>query len=174
VRLRRLRLSILAHFLAVGKVLDVEVDGWEAGAARQWNRRSARIRGVNDQRLSEPAEKFGSSTHPPVKIPRLDFVHFAHRARGRGPRRQHLQLRTNNILTALGGAPTIPNSEGNEYNISSDDFFQLEYQSKLVCDVSAGCISVKLTEIIHTLGSEIHRIRQDKVLPGHHADRASI
>jgi len=76
------------------------------------------------------------------------------------------ELETDKIIVAVGGYPTIPsNIPGAELGITSDGFFDLDYQPKKVVIVGAGYISVELAGIFNTLGTETHLvIRQDAVL----------
>ncbi|ODV86689.1 hypothetical protein CANARDRAFT_27107 [[Candida] arabinofermentans NRRL YB-2248] len=71
-----------------------------------------------------------------------------------------------NILIATGGTPVDPtNIKGYELGISSDGFFELDYQPKKVAIVGAGYIGVELAGVFKGLGSETHLIiRGDTVL----------
>jgi len=60
------------------------------------------------------------------------------------------------ILIASGGAPRLPDYEGAEHVITSDDFFFLPKQPKSVVIEGGGYISVEFAHILHGLGSEVH------------------
>ncbi|EGV61844.1 Glutathione reductase [Yamadazyma tenuis] len=70
------------------------------------------------------------------------------------------------VLVATGGAPIVPPSvPGAELGITSDGFFELDYQPKSVAVVGAGYIGVELAGVFRSLGSETHLvIRGDTVL----------
>jgi len=78
------------------------------------------------------------------------------------------QLKTDKVVVATGGRPTIPSDKdipGASLGINSDGFFDLEEQPKRVAVVGAGYIAVELAGVFHTLGSEVHSIiRHDTVL----------
>lgn len=58
------------------------------------------------------------------------------------------------ILIAVGGKPSIPNIEGAEYGITSDDFFALTEQPKRMLVVGAGYIACEIAGLMHGLGTE--------------------
>jgi glutathione reductase (NADPH) len=61
-----------------------------------------------------------------------------------------------NILIAVGSSAWIPNVPGaQEYGMTSDGFFELEYLPKKVAIVGAGYIAVELAGIFASLGSEV-------------------
>lgn len=64
-------------------------------------------------------------------------------------------LEGSHILVATGGFPLLPDIEGAELGITSDEFFELETQPKKVALVGAGYIAVELAGIFHTLGSDV-------------------
>lgn len=70
------------------------------------------------------------------------------------------------ILLATGGAPIVPPKiEGSELGITSDGFFELEYQPKRVAVVGAGYIGVELSGVFNALGTHVDFvIRGDTVL----------
>lgn len=78
----------------------------------------------------------------------------------------HVDVTADHILLAAGGAPTIPSEpKGADLGITSDGFFKLEKQPKVVALVGAGYISVELAGVFHALGSETHLfIRHNAVL----------
>ncbi|WP_281545135.1 glutathione-disulfide reductase [Grimontia sp. SpTr1] len=61
-----------------------------------------------------------------------------------------------NILIAVGGAPTIPNIPGAEHGIDSNGFFELNEQPKRVAVVGAGYIAVEIAGVLNALGTETH------------------
>lgn len=69
------------------------------------------------------------------------------------------------IVVSTGGYPLVPEVEGAEYGITSDEFFSLEEAPKRVAVVGAGYIAVELAQLLSALGSETNLIcRGDMVL----------
>ena len=69
------------------------------------------------------------------------------------------------IVVSTGGYPLIPEIEGAEFGITSDEFFSLEDAPKRVAVVGAGYIAVELAQLLSALGSETDLIcRGDMVL----------
>lgn len=66
------------------------------------------------------------------------------------------QYTADNILIAVGGAPTIPDVPGAEHGIDSNGFFELTEQPKRVAVVGAGYIAVEIAGVLNALGSETH------------------
>lgn len=73
-------------------------------------------------------------------------------------------LEGSHILVATGGFPLLPDIEGAELGITSDEFFELETQPKKVALVGAGYIAVELAGIFHTLGIIIVNTETDYLL----------
>jgi len=74
-------------------------------------------------------------------------------------------IKGKHILVAVGGRPTIPSSEGADRGITSDGFFELKKQPKVVAVVGAGYIAVETAGMLHHLGTETHLfIRHDNFL----------
>lgn len=70
-----------------------------------------------------------------------------------------------NILIATGGKPTIPNVEGAEYGVTSNEVFALEKLPKSIAVVGAGYIAVELAGVFNGLGVETHLfVRRDRPL----------
>ncbi len=65
------------------------------------------------------------------------------------------QYTSDHILIATGSHPEIPAVPGAELGITSDDFFQLEYQPGHVAIIGSGYIAVELAGILNALGSEV-------------------
>ncbi len=59
------------------------------------------------------------------------------------------------IVIAPGGVPTVPDTPGAEYGITSDGFFALTEQPKRVAVVGAGYIAVELAGVLNALGSDV-------------------
>jgi len=69
------------------------------------------------------------------------------------------------IVIAPGGVPTVPDIEGREHILTSDDFFALEEQPARVAVVGAGYIAVELAGLLNGLGSEVSMLlRKDHFL----------
>lgn len=77
-----------------------------------------------------------------------------------------LVFTSDKILIATGGQPIIPPKvEGSELGITSDGFFELDYQPKSVAIVGAGYIGIEFAGVFKSLGTETHLvIRGDTVL----------
>ena len=79
------------------------------------------------------------------------------------------------ILIAVGGRPWIPEFEGSEYVITSDDAFHLEQLPARVVVVGGGYIACEFAGIFNGLGSEVHQVyRGDRVLRGFDDDVRSF
>ncbi len=75
------------------------------------------------------------------------------------------QYTADHIVIAPGGVPTVPDIEGSEHVLTSDDFFALEEQPKRVAVVGAGYIAVELAGLLNGLGSEVTMLlRKDHFL----------
>ena len=75
------------------------------------------------------------------------------------------------ILLATGGWPWIPDFEGSEHVISSNEVFHLEALPPRVITVGAGYIACEFASIFNGLGSEVHQVyRGDQVLRGFDGD----
>lgn len=59
------------------------------------------------------------------------------------------------ILVAPGGAPNVPDIPGKELAVTSDGFFDFEYQPKRVCVLGAGYIAVELAGMMAAMGSDV-------------------
>lgn len=69
------------------------------------------------------------------------------------------------ILLASGGEPVVPDVPGAELGVTSDGFFEFEYQPKRVCVIGAGYIAVELAGMLRAYGSEVTlAIRKDSFL----------
>ncbi|CAJ0544027.1 Ff.00g040460.m01.CDS01 [Fusarium sp. VM40] len=77
-----------------------------------------------------------------------------------------IKVSAKKILIATGGHPTVPQGiPGAEYGITSDGFFELDYQPKKVAIVGAGYIAVEFAGMLQALGTETHVfIRHEKFL----------
>jgi glutathione reductase (NADPH) len=75
------------------------------------------------------------------------------------------------ILLATGGWPWIPDFEGAEHVISSNEVFLLEALPPRVITVGAGYIACEFASIFNGMGSEVHQVyRGDQVLRGFDGD----
>jgi len=75
------------------------------------------------------------------------------------------------ILIATGGAPFMPEIDGIEYAISSNEVFHLPEQPKRILICGAGYIAVEFAAIFNGLGSHVEiAYRKDKLLRGFDED----
>jgi glutathione reductase (NADPH) len=75
--------------------------------------------------------------------------------------------RADRILVATGGRPRWPAIPGAELGITSDGFFELDYQPRRVAVVGAGYIAVELAGLLNSLGSEVTMLlRREHLLGG--------
>ncbi len=71
------------------------------------------------------------------------------------------------ILLAAGGHPWIPEFDGAEHAITSNEAFDLEELPRRVAVVGGGYIACEFAGIFNGLGSEVHQVyRGDRVLRG--------
>ena len=59
------------------------------------------------------------------------------------------------VLIATGGTPVVPDIEGADLGITSDDFFELEHLPKNVAVIGGGYIAVELAGVLHALGAKV-------------------
>lgn len=72
---------------------------------------------------------------------------------------------TKYMLIATGGRPVLPQIEGIDYAISSNEVFHLAHQPKHIVIVGAGYIALEFAGIFHGLGSKVSVIhRRDEIL----------
>jgi glutathione reductase (NADPH) len=75
------------------------------------------------------------------------------------------------ILVAAGGRPWVPQFEGREHAITSDEAFHLEELPRRAVVVGGGYIACEFAGIFNGLGSEVHQVyRGDRVLRGFDGD----
>ncbi|MEJ2533983.1 MAG: glutathione-disulfide reductase [Gammaproteobacteria bacterium] len=75
------------------------------------------------------------------------------------------------ILIAAGGRPWVPEFEGAEHAITSDEAFHLEALPRRAVVVGGGYIACEFAGIFNGLGSEVHQVyRGDRVLRGFDGD----
>jgi len=75
------------------------------------------------------------------------------------------------ILLAAGGRPWVPEFEGSEHVITSDEAFHLEALPPRVLVVGGGYIACEFASIFNGLGSEVRQVyRGDRVLRGFDMD----
>ncbi len=72
-----------------------------------------------------------------------------------------------NIVVSTGGYPLIPNTQGAEFGITSDEFFDLEAAPKRVVVVGAGYIAVELAQLLSALGSQVELICRGEMVLRH-------
>lgn len=69
------------------------------------------------------------------------------------------------VLVTSGGHPIIPPIEGAEFGITSNGFFELDYQPKSVAIVGVGYIGIELGGVFASVGTKVHLIaRGEKLL----------
>lgn len=66
------------------------------------------------------------------------------------------QFTAEHILIATGGEPVIPNVEGAEYGITSNEVFEMKQLPKRMAFVGAGYIAVEMAGVFNSLGVETH------------------
>lgn len=66
------------------------------------------------------------------------------------------ELKTKNILIAVGGGPARLNIPGGEHTITSDEALSLPEQPKRIAIIGAGYIAVEFAGIFAGFGSEVH------------------
>ncbi len=82
-----------------------------------------------------------------------------------GVRVNEAEYRARHIIIATGGRPAVPDLEGAELGITSDDFFALESRPQRVLIVGSGYVSVELGGVFQALGSAVTiAVRRDGVL----------
>lgn len=59
------------------------------------------------------------------------------------------------IVIAPGGAPTLPDTPGAEFGITSDGFFELQDLPRRVAVVGSGYIAVELAGMLNALGADV-------------------
>lgn len=75
------------------------------------------------------------------------------------------RVRAGRIIIATGGRPSVPDIDGAELGITSDDFFILEERPQRVLIVGSGYVAVELGGVFDSLGSEVTiATRRDGVL----------
>lgn len=62
------------------------------------------------------------------------------------------------IVIAVGGEPMIPDIDGAELGIDSDDFFALRELPRSIAIVGAGYIAIEIAGVLNALGVETHLI----------------
>lgn len=78
-----------------------------------------------------------------------------------------LPTQARHILIATGGTPSIPDIEGAELGMSSDDMFELEQLPKKIVIIGGGYIAVEFACIFNGLGVEVELLhRGDLILRG--------
>lgn len=71
------------------------------------------------------------------------------------------------ILIATGGKPFVPDFEGKEHVITSDDIFDLPHFPEKMVVVGTGYIGCEMASIFNGLGAQVHLLlRSDKILRG--------
>ncbi len=69
------------------------------------------------------------------------------------------------IVIAVGGEPMMPNIEGAEYGMDSDDFFALRSLPQSIAIVGSGYIAIEIAGVLNALGVETHLlIRKNRFL----------
>ena len=69
------------------------------------------------------------------------------------------------VVIATGGQPVVPDIEGAEAGLTSDDFFELDALPKRAAIVGSGYIAVELAGVLYALGSKVTLlVRRDTVL----------
>tara|TARA_B100000959_G_scaffold27493_2_gene26473 strand:- start:4542 stop:5909 length:1368 start_codon:yes stop_codon:yes gene_type:complete len=99
---------------------------------------------------------------------------FSSRASLQGPHEIRVDGRTvtaRYILLAVGGWPWVPQFEGNEHVITSNEAFHLQQLPEAITIVGGGYIAVEFASIFSRLGCETTLVyRRDRLLRGFDAD----
>jgi glutathione reductase (NADPH) len=100
---------------------------------------------------------------------------FAERAVVTGPNSVKLAsgktITAANILIAVGGWPVMPEFEGNEHCISSNEIFHLPEQPKRLVVMGGGYIAVEFAGVFNALGSQVTLVnRSDTILRTYEQD----
>ena len=98
--------------------------------------------------------------------------HFAERAVVTGPHSVRLssgrEITAGHILIAVGAWPVLPEFEGVEHAITSNEVFHLEQFPKRVVIQGAGYIALEFAGIFNALGAEVTVVnRSDQILRGY-------
>jgi glutathione reductase (NADPH) len=101
--------------------------------------------------------------------------HFHERATVAGPNTVRLasgrEISAKTILIAVGAWPVMPEIEGSEHCITSNEVFHLPELPKRVVIQGAGYIALEFAGIFNALGSEVTVVnRSDKILRGYDHD----
>ena len=79
------------------------------------------------------------------------------------------------ILLAVGSEPVIPDIEGKEHAITSDQVFYLDERPEQIVIVGGGYIAVEFSSIFNGLGSKVNLVyRGDKLLKGFDRDMVAF
>ena len=103
-----------------------------------------------------------------------DVTVFSSRASLQGPHEIRVDGRTvtaRYILLAVGGWPWVPQFEGNEHVITSNEAFHLQQLPEAITIVGGGYIAVEFASIFSRLGCKTTLVyRRDRLLRGFDAD----
>ncbi len=84
-------------------------------------------------------------------------------------------LSAEDIIIATGARPNIPDIEGKEIFLTSDDFLDLETLPKRIAFVGGGYIAFEFAAIAHAAGSEVHLIHHNsRPLKGFDEDHVAM
>tara|TARA_Y100000590_G_scaffold458649_2_gene613824 strand:- start:17003 stop:18367 length:1365 start_codon:yes stop_codon:yes gene_type:complete len=64
------------------------------------------------------------------------------------------KIKTKNILIASGASPFVPNIQGAEHAITSNDFFELDHLPKKIIIVGGGYIALELASMVRGFGAD--------------------
>jgi len=67
-----------------------------------------------------------------------------------------LEVEGQHICIATGGRPIVPDTEGAQFGITSDGFFEIEELPKKIAIVGAGYIAVEMAGMLNAIGTEVH------------------
>ena len=86
-----------------------------------------------------------------------------------------LRFSAERILIATGGSPFVPEFEGNEHVLTSNDVFHLTALPKRLAIIGGGYIASEFTGIFHGLGVDVTQIyRGDMILRGYDQEMREI
>ena len=141
--------------------------GWDAGTpVLSWSRLKAN-RATEIKRLNGAYEKLLAGAKVELLRGRARLVDPHTVELVTEGAKEHRRFSAKHILIATGGKPTIPDFEGCEVVVTSDDMFDLEPFPRRLLVVGGGYIGCEFASIFNGLGSRVTQIyRGEQILRG--------